>query len=212
MLYLVKLLPLEPRDFMWMTISIIAVSWMPVGGNKALPLRCRAAVGPGGCGVASARCLIHPTFGCAHHSQVFRVLTVVHPPAIVFTVLQRLLWALTLYIIHPYGACVRINNSFIIYCEFHWLFNRLSNASMKWHKWVPKHLTLDFYWHTDLGFHLSVVFSSRYTVFYKVGCCRSCSLNLLNLVYNLDLKAAVKNVHKPQQVLRNSGKRMLSLF
>ena len=61
---------------------------------------------------------------------------------------------------------------------------------------VPKHPTLDFYWHADLGLHLCGVFSSRYTVYYKAGCCRSYSLNPLNLLFNLDLKAAVKNVHK----------------
>lgn len=89
---------------------------------------------------------------------------------------------------------------------------RLSKASTQGPGSVPKHLTLDFYWHADLGLHLSGVFSSRYTVFYKAGCCRSCSLNPLNLLFNLDLKAAVKNVHKPQQVLHGSGKPMLSLF
>lgn len=68
MLYLVQLLSLEPGDFILMTIPIIGVSWMSVGGNMALPLRSRAAVGPGGGGVASARCLILPALRCAHHS------------------------------------------------------------------------------------------------------------------------------------------------
>ena len=84
--------------------------------------------------------------------------------------------------------------------------DRLGSASTQAPESVPKHQTLDFYWQADLGLHLSGMFSSRYTVFYKAGCCRSCSLNPLNLPFNLDLKAAVKNVHKPQQVLHNSGK------
>lgn len=85
--------------------------------------------------------------------------------------------------------------------------DRLSNASTQGPKSDPKHLTLDFYCQTDLGLHLSGVFSSRYTVWQ--GAVDPAPLNLL---FNLDLKAAVKNVHELQQVLQYSGKLMLSLF
>lgn len=33
-----------------------------------------------------------------------------------------------------------------------------------------------------------------------------CSWNSLNLLFNLDLKAAVKNLYKPQQVLHKAAK------
>lgn len=214
MLYLVLMVSWEPGNLIWMSISIIAVSWMPAARDVALPLRCRAAIGPGSSGVASAGCLIQPAPRGAHHPQVFRVFTVIHPPTIVFAVLQGLLRAVTTYIIHPYWALWKdkqLITSFIVIfidCSVY----RLGNASTQGPESVPKHLTLDFYWHTDLGLHLSGMFSGRYTVFYKAGCCRSCSLNPFNLLFNLDLKAAVKNVHKPQQVLHNSGKWMLSLL
>lgn len=35
-----------------------------------------------------------------------------------------------------------------------------------------------------------------------------CSWNPLNLLFNLDLKAAVKNLYKPQQVLHKAAKQM----
>lgn len=82
---------MEPGDLLWMSVSIIAISWMPAGDHRALPLRCSAAIGPGGGGVASAGCLIQPALRGAHHPQVFRVFTVIHPPTVVFAVLQGLL-------------------------------------------------------------------------------------------------------------------------
>lgn len=94
---------MEPGDLMWMSVTIIAISW-PTGGHRTLPLRCGAAIGPGGGGVASAGRLIQPTLSGAHHPQVFRVFTVIDPPAVVFAVLQGLLCAITAYIIHPYWA------------------------------------------------------------------------------------------------------------
>lgn len=81
---------LEPGDLRRVSVSIIAISWVPMGGHRALPLRCRAAIRPGDGGVASARCLIQPALSGAHHAQVFRMFTVIHPPAVVFAVLQGL--------------------------------------------------------------------------------------------------------------------------
>lgn len=91
LLYLVVVVSLEPGVLLWVSVSIIAISWMPTGGHRALPLRCGAAVGPGGGGVASADCLIQPALSGADHPQVFRVFTVIHPPTVVFAVLQGLL-------------------------------------------------------------------------------------------------------------------------
>lgn len=72
---------------------------------------------------------------------------------------------------------------------------------------VAECLTPDFYGQADLDLYLSSMFSRRYTIFYMATrCCRSCTLSLFKLRFNLDLKAAVKKLHKPQQVLHNSGK------
>lgn len=113
-------------------------------------------------------------------------------------------WTLSIHI----GPYERINNLLL-----HALFVQQTDwASTQRPESDPKHLTLDFYWHTDLGLHFSCLFSCRYRVFYTTGCYRSCSINPLNLLFNLDLKAAVNNVHETQQQLHNSGKQMLSFF
>lgn len=70
--------------------------------------------------------------------------------------------------------------------------------------------TLDFYQHADLGLHTSCLFSSRYRVFYKAaGCCRSSCLHPLSPPISFGFKSGRKNVHKPQRVLRDSGKKIL---
>ena len=84
--YLVLVVSLEPWDLIGMSVSVVAVSWMPAGVHLSLPLRGGAAVGPDGSSVASTGRLVQPALGRAHHPQVFAVLTVVHPPAVVFAV------------------------------------------------------------------------------------------------------------------------------
>lgn len=86
--YLVVVGAVEPGDLLWVSVSIVTISRMPMGGHVAPPLRCRADLRPGGCDVASAGCLIQPALSGAHHTQVFRMLTVIHPPAVVFALLQ----------------------------------------------------------------------------------------------------------------------------
>lgn len=80
--------PVEPGDVLWVSVSVVAISCMPTRGHVAPPLRRWADLRPGSCGVAPAGCLIQPALGRAHHAQVFRMLTVIHPPAIVLAFLQ----------------------------------------------------------------------------------------------------------------------------
>lgn len=92
---------MEPGDFVWMSISIISISRMPVADHGTLPLRRRAAMRPRNGGVASAGLLTQPALRGAHNPQVFRVFAVVHPPTVVFAVLQGLLRTIAAYVIHP---------------------------------------------------------------------------------------------------------------
>lgn len=183
---------MESGNLIRMSIPIIPVSWMPLGCDDAPPLRCMADRRSGSSCVTSVGGLIHPVLRCAHDPQVFRVLAIIHPPSIVLAVSQGPLWAVAPYVIHPYWSLW--NNKFttsllrIVQC--------IGNASTQQLKSVAKCLTPDFYGQADLC--LSCVFSRRYSMLHKSArCCRSCSLNLFNLRFNLDLKAAVKNVHKP---------------
>lgn len=89
---------------MWVSISIVVISWVPMRGYKASPLGCRATIRPGSGGLASAAGLILPALSGAHHPQVFRMLTVIHAPTIVFAVLQGLFRSVTTNIVHPYWA------------------------------------------------------------------------------------------------------------
>lgn len=104
LLYRVVVVSVEPGDLICMSVAVVAVRWMPAAVHSALPLRSRAAIGPASGGVGSAGGLILSALSGAHHPQVLRVLTVIHPPAVVFAVLQGLLCAFTVYIIHPYWA------------------------------------------------------------------------------------------------------------
>lgn len=86
--YLVVVGTLEPGDLLWVSVSVVTISCVPMGGHVAPPLRCGADLMPGGCGVAPASCLIQPALSRAHHAQVLRMLAVIHPPAVVFAFLQ----------------------------------------------------------------------------------------------------------------------------
>lgn len=96
---------LEPGGLVLMSVSIVAIPRLPAGGHQALPLRRRAAVGPGSSGgVTSSGCRVRPLLRGAHHPQVLAVFAVIHPPTVVFAVFQRLLCAVAAYVIHPYWA------------------------------------------------------------------------------------------------------------
>lgn len=86
--YLVVVGTVEPGDLLWVSVTVVTISCVPMGGHMAPPLRDWADLSPGRCGVAPAGCLIQPALRRAHHAQVFRMLAVIHPPAVVFAFLQ----------------------------------------------------------------------------------------------------------------------------
>lgn len=102
--YLLVVGTLEPGDLLWVSVSVVAISGVPMGGHVAPPLRRGAELRPGGCGVAPAGCVIQPALSRAHHTQVLRMLAVIHPPAVVFAFLQGLFRSVAAYVVHPYGT------------------------------------------------------------------------------------------------------------
>lgn len=93
--YLVVLGPLEPGALLWVSVSVVAVSRVPLGGHVAPPLSCGADLRPGGR-------LIRPPLSRADHAQVLRMLAVIHPPAVVFAFLQGLFRTVAANVVHPY--------------------------------------------------------------------------------------------------------------
>lgn len=169
-----------------------------MGGHMAPPLRCGADLRPGGCGVAPAGCLIQPALSRAHHAQVFRMLTVIHPPAIVFAFLQWLFRSVAANVVHPYGTWWEegICESWGFQVE-HTVNSFINHETLNWADWAFTGILIE-------GCTLLPCWAVDAQYFKRVWYCRS--WNPFNLLFNLDLKAAVKNLCKPQQVLHKAAK------
>lgn len=63
-LYRVVVMSLEAGDLVWVSVSVVALCWMPV---DALPLGCGAYIGSDGSGRVPSGCLIQPALWGAHH-------------------------------------------------------------------------------------------------------------------------------------------------
>lgn len=148
---------LQPWNLLWMSISVIAISWLPACGHEALPLRSRAAIGPGRCGRASTGCLILSALRGAHHPQIFRVFAVVHTPAIVFAVFYGLLCSFATHIIHPDRPWEREPTSHnYICCIFYSYVSQSFSLMCQDQSRLLYDFTLDFYWCPDLKLHHGV--------------------------------------------------------
>lgn len=151
---------LEPGHLLLVSVPIIAVAWMSVGGH-APPLGRRAAAGPGHRGDPPAGRLVQPALSAAHHPEVLGVLAVVHAPAVVLALLQGLFRPVAADVVHPYGACGGTDGQTDGFVTTLVVASRDVVAPKRPELRETKNQPPDFYQRADLGFPTSCLFSSE---------------------------------------------------
>lgn len=151
---------LEPGHLLLVSVPIVAVAWISVGGH-APPLRGGAAVGPGRRGDPPAGRLVQPALGAAHHTEVLGVFAVIHAPAVVFALLQGLFRAVAAHVVHPYGTCDGTDRQTDAFVTTLVVPSRVIVAPKRPELHDPKNQPPDFYQRADLGFPTSCLFSSE---------------------------------------------------